>query len=248
MDGFYPSRTGNTVPPRLWCRGWKSRRECRAGVPGFLRQRRAAVDRDGDGHVAIAAMILGGFHMAVSIILRVGRIDCRLADRQWQPIAGDRAHLRRRTGIRCRFHLFSGQRPPGSGRRGYVGVVACILDDGGEGSVAVDSFAGEGECRGLALRQRNLYRIGEFPVKSAVYAAFAAAVAQAPVVQPRRSSPRAYVPFLTYMWYPRLMERLTFEMPQLEPGWVWLTGAGPGDPGRRAACAEWYPPGRRDRA
>ena len=27
------------------------------------------------------------------------------------------------------------------------------------------------------------------------------------------------------------MERLTFEMPQLEPGWVWLTGAGPGDPG-----------------
>ena len=33
------------------------------------------------------------------------------------------------------------------------------------------------------------------------------------------------------MWYQRLMERLTFEMPQLEPGWVWLTGAGPGDPG-----------------
>jgi len=27
------------------------------------------------------------------------------------------------------------------------------------------------------------------------------------------------------------MERLTFSMPQLEPGWVWLTGAGPGDPG-----------------
>ena len=27
------------------------------------------------------------------------------------------------------------------------------------------------------------------------------------------------------------MERLTFKMPELEPGWVWLTGAGPGDPG-----------------
>lgn len=27
------------------------------------------------------------------------------------------------------------------------------------------------------------------------------------------------------------MERLTFQMPALEPGWVWLTGAGPGDPG-----------------
>jgi uroporphyrin-III C-methyltransferase len=27
------------------------------------------------------------------------------------------------------------------------------------------------------------------------------------------------------------MERLTFDMPELEPGWVWLTGAGPGDPG-----------------
>ena len=27
------------------------------------------------------------------------------------------------------------------------------------------------------------------------------------------------------------MERLTFTMPKLEPGWVWLTGAGPGDPG-----------------
>ena len=27
------------------------------------------------------------------------------------------------------------------------------------------------------------------------------------------------------------MERLTFTLPDLEPGWVWLTGAGPGDPG-----------------
>lgn len=27
------------------------------------------------------------------------------------------------------------------------------------------------------------------------------------------------------------MERLTFSLPELEPGWVWLTGAGPGDPG-----------------
>jgi uroporphyrin-III C-methyltransferase len=27
------------------------------------------------------------------------------------------------------------------------------------------------------------------------------------------------------------MERLTFKMPEIEPGWVWLTGAGPGDPG-----------------
>lgn len=27
------------------------------------------------------------------------------------------------------------------------------------------------------------------------------------------------------------MERLTFQLPTLEPGWVWLTGAGPGDPG-----------------
>ena len=27
------------------------------------------------------------------------------------------------------------------------------------------------------------------------------------------------------------MERLTFMMPKLEPGWVWLAGAGPGDPG-----------------
>ncbi len=27
------------------------------------------------------------------------------------------------------------------------------------------------------------------------------------------------------------MDRLTFDLPQFEPGWVWLTGAGPGDPG-----------------
>ncbi len=27
------------------------------------------------------------------------------------------------------------------------------------------------------------------------------------------------------------MERLTFTLPTLDPGWVWLTGAGPGDPG-----------------
>ena len=27
------------------------------------------------------------------------------------------------------------------------------------------------------------------------------------------------------------MERLSFELPEFEPGWVWLTGAGPGDPG-----------------
>lgn len=27
------------------------------------------------------------------------------------------------------------------------------------------------------------------------------------------------------------MDKLTFSLPDLEPGWVWLTGAGPGDPG-----------------
>ena len=27
------------------------------------------------------------------------------------------------------------------------------------------------------------------------------------------------------------MERLPFDLPELEPGWVWLAGAGPGDPG-----------------
>ena len=27
------------------------------------------------------------------------------------------------------------------------------------------------------------------------------------------------------------MDKLTFELPALEPGWVWLAGAGPGDPG-----------------
>ncbi len=27
------------------------------------------------------------------------------------------------------------------------------------------------------------------------------------------------------------MDNLTFSLPDLEPGWVWLTGAGPGDPG-----------------
>ena len=27
------------------------------------------------------------------------------------------------------------------------------------------------------------------------------------------------------------MERLPFMLPTLDPGWVWLTGAGPGDPG-----------------
>ncbi len=27
------------------------------------------------------------------------------------------------------------------------------------------------------------------------------------------------------------MDRLTFELPEFEPGWVWLAGAGPGDPG-----------------
>ncbi len=27
------------------------------------------------------------------------------------------------------------------------------------------------------------------------------------------------------------MDRLSFELPDFEPGWVWLAGAGPGDPG-----------------
>ncbi len=28
-----------------------------------------------------------------------------------------------------------------------------------------------------------------------------------------------------------VMDRLTFDLPEFRPGWVWLTGAGPGDPG-----------------
>ena len=29
----------------------------------------------------------------------------------------------------------------------------------------------------------------------------------------------------------RVMDKLSFSLPDFEPGWVWLTGAGPGDPG-----------------
>ncbi len=29
----------------------------------------------------------------------------------------------------------------------------------------------------------------------------------------------------------RVMDKLSFSLPEFEPGWVWLTGAGPGDPG-----------------
>jgi uroporphyrin-III C-methyltransferase len=31
--------------------------------------------------------------------------------------------------------------------------------------------------------------------------------------------------------YPEVMDKLPFRLPDFEPGWVWLVGAGPGDPG-----------------
>src|SRR5882672_6151359 len=108
---------------------------------------------------------------------------------------------------------------------------------------------------------------GKRPVRSASKAAAVAAVAQAPVVQPRRKGPSglramevsgranrvpahpAILGAQLRKWASDLTSRRTSpdgimramsspeitmrrpDFPSLEPGWVWLVGAGPGDPG-----------------
>ena len=76
---------------------------------------------------------------------------------------------------------------------GHVGIVAGVLDDAGRGA---DRRPATGGAR-AKLGRSPLGRVistgsGNSPVSSAVKAAFAAAVAQAPVVQPRRKGPRGF--------------------------------------------------------
>ena len=98
-----------------------------------------------------------------------------------------------------------------------------------------------------ARRAADLDRVGKSPVTSAAQAAFAAAVAQAPVVQPRRKGRFSVIHGMSYRLAtvrcrhrpkcamrnePRTIRSPGFppQLPHFEPGHVWLAGAGPGDP------------------
>ena len=160
MDGFYPSRTGIRYHHACGAEDGNPAETAEPGVPGFLRQRRAAVDRDGDGHVAIAAMILGGFRDGCFDHFARGRIDCRLADRQWQPIAGDRAHPVAGPEFDAVSICFQGNVHPDQGAVGYVGVVACVRS-GGE-AVSPSILRGRGRMSGSPFGS-EIFGIGEFP-------------------------------------------------------------------------------------
>jgi uroporphyrin-III C-methyltransferase len=93
--------------------------------------------------------------------------------------------------------------------------------------------------------------LGDRPDNNAVKAARAAAVAPAPVVQPRRNGsdqlpchtsilakpeglttlwPLALWPLVS-LWVDHMMDSKLLGLPDFETGHVWLVGAGPGDPG-----------------
>ncbi len=93
---------------------------------------------------------------------------------------------------------------------------------------------------------------GNSPVRNAANAAFTAAVAHAPVVQPRLNSPSGFSNRIRALYKAAMglgptkrigdwvsasdqqtgFARLDNEtFPAFEPGWVWLVGAGPGAPG-----------------
>ena len=93
---------------------------------------------------------------------------------------------------------------------------------------------------------------GKVPVRNAANAAFTAAVAHAPVVQPRLNSPSGFSNRIGPLYKAGMalgptkrigdwvnsgeqalgFARLDAEtFPAFEPGWVWLVGAGPGAPG-----------------
>ena len=72
------------------------------------------------------------------------------------------------------------------------GIIARVLDDSRPRPALALLLQRQRKGRRLALGQRDRDRIGELPVRNAANAAFTAAVAHAPVVQPRLNSPSGF--------------------------------------------------------
>ena len=82
---------------------------------------------------------------------------------------------------------------------GHVGIVAGILDDAGGGLAGASDWRASAKLGRSPLGSGISTGSGNPPVSSAVKAALAAAVAQAPVVQPRRRGPRGLFPMALFL-------------------------------------------------
>ena len=175
------------------------------------------------------------------------RIDRGLARRHWEAGARDGADAF--AGTECHA---GARRTDANGRAnecavGHVGIVAGVLDHPGRRGALVFARHGERKARPFAARQCHFDRVRKLAGNSAANAAFAAAAAQVPVVQPRRNgatclditlpSRQALVPSGAgvTMGPPHdgvgALAAGRAGIPVFEPGHVWLAGAGPGDPG-----------------
>ena len=221
------------MPPRMPSRGFSV----------LLRHLLAVGHRDLDLEIGALARHLGD---GLSDHLARHGVDRRLADRDRQ--AGPR-HLADAFAA-PEGHAGAGLAAPhrGNDQRAMrdVGIVAGILDDAGHRRAVaqVRDCASAKPTRwppGSVISTGS----GNSPCTSAAQAALAAAVAQAPVVQPRlrgrssslisrsirlrcrsKSSAKA-----SRMSLEQAIGRLNYRQPELQPGHVWLVGAGPGDPG-----------------
>ncbi len=81
---------------------------------------------------------------------------------------------------------------PDMGAMGHIRVVAGVFYDASFRKIARKHRFQQWKGRFFALGQRYGDVFGEFPVRRAKKAAFVAAVAQQPVVQPRRNSPAGF--------------------------------------------------------
>ena len=162
--------------------------DAEAGVPGLLGEPLAALHPDLDGDVPGRAVDGGDFRDRLFHHPARHRVDRGLADRDREPRAGHRPDPRTRPERK--------PRPPGAPRAhrgvnqremGHVRVVARVLDDAGAGE-PVPSLLGRKRERGpLPPRQLDGDRVREFARQQrGVGGPRVAAVAHAPVVQPRR--------------------------------------------------------------
>src|SRR5262245_44324818 len=245
MDRGDPGRAGVGMHDAGRAEDRQPADDAEPSIPGLLRHLDPARHGDGDLHIGRPPMRPRQLFDHRAHHPPRHRIDGGLADGQGQSRLGDRADALTGPEPDPAAGLPESDLGENEGLMSHIGIVAGILDDAGHGGIGAQHAAGEGEAGPLAFGQHDLDGVREAAGQQCREGSLGrgrGAGACGPAAAQRSGGFAAHGAIVVAgvsKWLAARavvsdnaqMVEVPMDLPRFEPGWVWLAGAGPGDPG-----------------